>query len=394
MQKKLIALAVAGLVSGGAFAQSNVTISGRIAAGFEQYKLSDVAAGFSTENRVSDQSSRVIFGINEDLGSGLAAVAQVDMRFGVDTGGRQHLNAGPTFFPGGIAGGNTFLGLKSNSLGRFVVGQHDIHYNTLGAIDSTRAGGLGNNLAIGMMSAANAVPIANWTRTNNLMMWDSPNWGGVTAKVAYSTYGGASTFGGNEGTGAGDGSKGGSTNIALNYANGPIVAGFSWFKKDEEQARRVAAGGADEKGSTVYGAYTFPMGFKVGLGWNKSEYQTYGLGAVGAGWTSRSAWILPVSYTTGAHAVYLSYAKAGSLSGAGAAAAAGSNDAKGISVGYDYALSKRSSVGVYYTKITNNTNASYSLFQVSNASGGYNGATGPAAGNDPSSLYFGMAHNF
>lgn len=30
MQKKLIALAVAGLVSGGAFAQTNVTISGQI----------------------------------------------------------------------------------------------------------------------------------------------------------------------------------------------------------------------------------------------------------------------------------------------------------------------------------------------------------------------------
>ena len=30
MQKKIIALAVAGLVSGGAFAQANVTVSGNI----------------------------------------------------------------------------------------------------------------------------------------------------------------------------------------------------------------------------------------------------------------------------------------------------------------------------------------------------------------------------
>lgn len=391
MQKKLIALAVAGLVSGGALAQTNVTISGRFAAGFEQYKLGDVAAGHSTENRVSDQSSRVIFNVKEDLGGGLSAVGQVDMRFSFDTGGRQHLNAAPTFFPGGIASGNTFLGIDSKTLGRFTVGSQDIHYQTFGAIDSTRAGGLGNNLAIGMMSAMNAIPVANWTRTNNLMMWDSPNWGGVTARVGYSTYGGASTFGSNEGSGAGDGSKGGSTHAALNYSNGPIVAGYSWFSKTEEQQRRTAGAGADEKGTKLYGGYTFPMGVKVGLGWDKSETQTYAAGSVASGWSSRTAWILPISYTMGNHGLYLSYAKTSDRKGA---TAASSSDAKGLMVGYDYALSKRSSVGVYYTKLTNNTNASYSLFQVSNASGGYNGATGPAAGNDPSSLYFGLAHTF
>ena len=63
MQKKLIALAVAGLVSGGAFAQTNVTISGLVRLSVEQYKLSNVGAGFdsSAENRVSDQSSMLVF---------------------------------------------------------------------------------------------------------------------------------------------------------------------------------------------------------------------------------------------------------------------------------------------------------------------------------------------
>lgn len=403
MQKRIITVAVAGLLSSGAFAQaSNVTISGRMAAGFEQYNLSGVA-GFGKENRVSDQSSRIILSVNENLGGGLATVGQVDLRFLVDTGGRQQLNAAPTFFDNGIASGNTFIGLKSDTLGRFVVGSHDLHYTTLIAIDSYRAGGLGNHLGLGMMSAVNNRPIANWTRTNNVMMWDSPNWGGLNAKVAYSTYGGSSVYGSNEGSGANDGSKGGSTNIALSYANGPIQAGFSHFKKDEEQARKTlsatgaagtvnAPGGYDEKGTTLYGSYTFPMGLKVGLGWNKSSTQTYlTANNTADGWTDRTAWILPMSYTVGAHAFYLTYAKAGDRKGA---AAASDSDAKGVSVGYDYGLSKRTSVGVYYTKLTNNTNAAYSLFQVSNSSGGYNGATGPAAGNDPSSLYFGLAHNF
>ena len=63
MQKKIIAAAVAGLLAVPAFAQSNVTISGLVKAGWEQYKLSGATGGgwdYSNENRISDQSARVI----------------------------------------------------------------------------------------------------------------------------------------------------------------------------------------------------------------------------------------------------------------------------------------------------------------------------------------------
>ncbi len=46
MQKKLIAAAIAGLVAVPALAQTNVTISGRFAAGWESYKLSAGAPRF------------------------------------------------------------------------------------------------------------------------------------------------------------------------------------------------------------------------------------------------------------------------------------------------------------------------------------------------------------
>src|SRR5450759_293141 len=108
MNKKLLAVAVAGALAapGVALAQaSSVTISGMFKVGVDNIHysgatstgntLTTVAApgvpvgtlltpgriGNTRENRVSDNSSRIIFGIREDLGNGLAAVAQLDMRF-------------------------------------------------------------------------------------------------------------------------------------------------------------------------------------------------------------------------------------------------------------------------------------------------------------------------
>ena len=53
MQKKLIAAAVAGLIAVPALAQTNVTISGRFAAGYQNYKLSGPATGYDTYNGLS-----------------------------------------------------------------------------------------------------------------------------------------------------------------------------------------------------------------------------------------------------------------------------------------------------------------------------------------------------
>ena len=84
MQKKLIALAVAGLVSAPAFAQSNVTI----------YGVADAAVGFG-EHGDNDFSgivngvlsgSRIGFKGTEDLGNGLKAVFVLEQGFDIGNG--------------------------------------------------------------------------------------------------------------------------------------------------------------------------------------------------------------------------------------------------------------------------------------------------------------------
>ena len=76
MQKKIIALAVAGLVSGAAFAQSNVTISGIADVGFQQSSKSE-NSGTKSQSAINDggqDASRVTFSGKEDLGNGLSAI--------------------------------------------------------------------------------------------------------------------------------------------------------------------------------------------------------------------------------------------------------------------------------------------------------------------------------
>ena len=89
MKKSLIALAA--LAATASFAQSSVTISGYLGASFAAASVSGATTartGNTSETRVSDQSSRIIFGLVEDLGGGLKAVGQYDMRFNLGAAAR------------------------------------------------------------------------------------------------------------------------------------------------------------------------------------------------------------------------------------------------------------------------------------------------------------------
>lgn len=385
MQKKLIALAVAGLVSGGAFAQTNVTISGLVRMSVEQYKLAGVPAGqdASNENRVSDQSSMLVFSGREDLGGGMYAGFVIDNRFSPDLGAFG-------------ASGNTNIHLGGN-WGRVAMGRQDLHYGT--AIESYKAYTLQNILSNGIFSQVGGAVIANATRTPNVVMYDSPNMSGFTVRLAGST-----NWAGNEGSGvraagATDPGKGSATNLALNYANGPIKAGYSYWRATAEGGRGTLAAGAaligtatsgtgvDQRGDTLQFGYTFPMGVAVGLGWNKSRIEGSDLEV------SRTAWVLPISYTFGANQIAFTYAKANNLSGSGAAGATDTG-ANAYTLAYGYSLSKRTNVGVAYTRLNNQTNASYNLFAMA-ANGGTqvtNGAT--RVGSDPQQLSVNMNHSF
>jgi predicted porin len=87
MQKKIIALAVAGLVSGAAFAQSTVTIDGIMDMGY-QYSWGAAAGSTKSLGEVKSvvDGSRIGFHGVEDLGNGLKVGFDATAGFDIDTG--------------------------------------------------------------------------------------------------------------------------------------------------------------------------------------------------------------------------------------------------------------------------------------------------------------------
>ena len=371
MQKKIIALAVAGLMSGAAFAQSNVTISGNVFMGYDSNKTSGGTAttGFGTVNRVTDHSSNLNFNGSEELGGGMKAVFQIDTRFGLDTTGSPW------------SGGNSWAGLSGN-WGRLVAGKNDLHYNELaGGIGAMRVRSLQSLLGHGIMSEVNGVAITPRTRSNNVIMYDSPTMSGFDIKVAAST----APFAAAEGGQAADGSRGSAWNFVAKYANGPINAGYSYWQNNEEGGNGATAGTAasDQRSNRIWGRYTMSNGLALGLGYDSSKYDNDV--TANTNWVKRNAWQATGQYTMAAHAFYLQYAKAGNTSGAGAADSG--SGAKAWMLGWDYALSKRTNVGVSYTEVKNDSTAgTYDFFATPVATAG--------VGNKSAQWHLGMSHSF
>ncbi|MCL2590411.1 MAG: porin [Betaproteobacteria bacterium] len=162
MQKKLIALAVAGLLSAPAFAQSNVTLYGSIDFGYVNLGKNAID-GIGNRNAIDSgisKNNRIGFKGTEDLGDGLKAVFVLETGLSGDqTGMFKDGNARQTY--AGLAGG-----FGTVAFGRQYTPQHLF----TSAVDPFGKQGLG--------SAGNV--LLQDKRLNNLAAYISPNWGGFS----------------------------------------------------------------------------------------------------------------------------------------------------------------------------------------------------------------------
>ncbi|MBE0625249.1 MAG: porin [Burkholderiales bacterium] len=387
MNKKLLmAVAVAGALAapGVALAAqhmgggSSVTISGIFKMGYGQYKLTGggVNRSNTSQDMVVDNSSRIIFGVKEDLGNGLQAIAQLDMRYQPDGGG--------------LAGsGNDFVGLKSKTWGQLVLGRLDLHYGRLSDETASKAGAL-HAAAISLFdympngaTGANTA-IANTTRTPNVIAYDTINFNGLSARIAYST----EPFAGENDMSVASPTVGTRTGSGWNfnpvYANGPLKVGYSYWdaKPDAPTATSV-----DQRGDTFYGSYKWG-GFGIGLGYNRSRLDNSLGGAKNA---ERNAWSIPMIYNWGPHTVGGHYTKADDIK-SDLAGVPGSTGADMFAIVYNYDFSKRTAMGITYAKIKNDTNAAYAFFTSTGALG--SGNLAPFAGEDPQMVQVVVRHAF
>jgi len=190
MQKKLIALAVASLASGAAFAQTNVTMYGIADAGYV-WSQGD-AAGPGTNKFSGIQSgllsgSRLGFKGEEALGNGLKAVFTLEYALNIDN------NTGVGSGTGGLFARQQFVGL-AGGFGQIALGrQYSPGYQATANNDP--AGGSAFEPQSFMTNqAGNTITPNSAARWDNAISYTSPNWGGFTGKAIYSF--GENSFGG------------------------------------------------------------------------------------------------------------------------------------------------------------------------------------------------------
>jgi predicted porin len=358
MQKKLIALAVAGLASTGAFAQANVTVYGVADATFDIVKIAgDANNELGNTNRVSTNSSLIGFKGAEALGNGLTAVFQFESSVGFDNTGSLGATrdsfvgvaggfgtvvlgnlTGPTRALGGavdVNSGATGIGSNSGILGK-------LGNNLLGTTDGngSYAAGVPNNATNSCSRNTTCASIFD-TRWKNAIAYVSPSFAGLNATVAYVANENKSLHGLNNQV---------STtgyDVGLKYANGPAMAAVTY--------NAVSLGNAvDTKVSDfrVGGSYNFGMASVRAIfdlaradnfGGSKATQAVYGLGATFN--------VTPASKLLGQ--VYV--ARDVKVDGSSAS----DTGAKLFELGVEHSLSKRTMLKATYAMMNNDKNAGY-----------------------------------
>jgi len=342
MQKKIIALAVAGLMSGAAFAQSNVTVSGVLDISYQNSKTS----GASSQTAIGSgfmSGSRIGFKGTEDLGNGLKAIFVLEYGLAIDTNagiGAPEVTAANTVATGTQAR-QQLLGLTGN-WGTFVAGRaQTTGFDHAG---KTMPGVAGSGLD--SFNAAGASTLVNASsRANNAVAYISPSFSGLTVAYNHARLTEARAKNAAAVGGANDDNT--ANLLSADYANGPITAGLVW----SNYAKDGTAANDDITEVGLRAGYNFGVA-SVGLAY---QYQDDDAAATG---NKDKKWGIGVAVPVGAGVIAANYAKASIDSTAAA------DDKKVWSVGYIHNLSKRTNAYAGYIKTNNETAADSRAFAV------------------------------
>ena len=369
MKKTLIAFAALSAIAGMAQAQSSVTLYGLVDVNLTSLKTNVVVgtgAGASVQSITQTKidagglnGSRWGMRIREDLGGGMAAVANLESCFNADTGASGQ---------GGLLFGRRANVGLATGFGTVTVGRNSSSYDDVSA-DHTMMGASifdpsnnnnGNSAGVaGTLGtvAGNAAFLskgsnqtATWvgfnTRFNNSIKYVSPNFGGFSGSVMYA-------FGEDKSVPATANKASRSISANLKFANGPLL--ISGGYQTESTGGTLAFNGvANVPGATANAttdslkpalentllSVAYDLGVaKIGAGFNRAKYKDVNLAAgnnLGAGAiAAQKEYSLSVAVPCGATTL-----------SAGVAQSKG--DTLGKSTGYGvqalYALSKRTTL--------------------------------------------------
>jgi predicted porin len=374
---------------------TNVSITGLLAVGLKESHVTNSSRpGLNTETRLDDNTSRLIISSTSKIANGWNIIFRVESRFQADVrpvdpainsavlvGTQSIHNADIT----GWADGDTWGGISS-PYGSIVFGKSTVYYTDtinvgyLGLPASPGEGyriwdanGLGTfnmldqvtGLTKTGVGASSVFTLGN-TRSRNVVRYNSVNYSGFDFSLAWSK-----NFSGDELHYTAPGTVG----YSRSYTNGEGWYASARYNKGPlsiqasvvDQAilggvynPTVQAGPPDLLAYRAGASYTLPINLKIGVVYDHTSYDnsvySTPTSAVATDKAKRDVFLIPVSYGFGPHAVYVTYGLAGNTS------SAADTGATQLNIAYDYALTKRAFIGLYYTSIKNDANGHYTPF--------------------------------
>jgi predicted porin len=387
MQKKMIALAVAGLASTAALAQSNVSVYGAVDLSQGWVRSSGADNDQRTVGRLDNNSSYIGFKGVEDLGNGLKAVFQIENNVTPDSGG------------GNLADRDSFIAL-AGGFGTVAAGTLTHALRAMGGrVDITPgvSGFGGTNTVTG---AIHGLKTGADDRARDAIAYLSPTFGGgFSVSAAY---------------GNGEQRRDGNTDathynakawqVAAQYDNGPLFVGIGYHQTADNLRSADFGGNAnyrhlDARVWRVAAAYTTPFGARFSALYDNTRVDN-GIDALSAlgviapgnnGDIRRSAWSASALQTFGANSVGLQYARAGKTRVSGSSTLLNDYDDRANiwTALYTYSLSKRTLVHVRYSRLSNGDEGATNFYEnpVDNGANPGNGVT-------YSGFMIGLRHSF
>lgn len=363
MKKSLLALALMGAFSGAAFAQSSVVIYGIADAGFQSLDNGAAAGKTSKIQSGQESGSRLGFKGTEDLGGGLKANFVLEQGLNLDDGSSGQGNR--TF------GRRSTVGLAGDfgavDLGRDKTPTFKFFDN----FDPYASGFINSGNGLSSLYFIGGTPTASTSnssgRINNAIIYYTP--GNLNGFYGVGAYG--------FGEVAGNNNIGRSMGLNAGYKAAGLDVGYS-YAKDTSQATALTGPVVGKDGNTIAASYDFGMVKPVVI-FQKVKGNSVGtIPAVDQKIFTIGA-TAPIDASSKVIATYTKI-KDSSLTSTNLAVAQTVGDAKQFSIGYQYALSKRTDLYAAYAGTTQDVNSQK--------------AGAAVAGADVKELTFGIRHLF
>jgi hypothetical protein len=368
---------------------TNISIGGLLAVGLKESQVTNTSRpGMNTETRLDDNTSRLIVTSTSKIANGWNVIFRLESRFQADVRPVDPAIPGTTIYSGVVTGwadGDTFGGISS-PYGSIMFGKATLFYT-----DTINVGYLGlpaspgesyriwDDNGLGTFNILDQVTPLNKagvgagstftlgnTRSRNVVRFNSVNYSGLDFSLAWSKnptgdelhYVAPGTAGYARSYTNGDAFYG-----MARYNKGPLSVSASFFNQrvlGGLYSVATQAGPPDLMAFRAGAAYTLPINLRVGVvydhtSYDNSVYET-ATSAVASQAAKRDAILIPVSYSWKSHAFYVTYGWAGNTS------SRSDTGASQLNVAYDYALTKRAFIGLYFTSLKNQANAHYTPF--------------------------------